>query len=92
MAKVRFKTNLSAHYEVRRMPALVAFLEQEGTDIMESANDTLDEEGYRMSSGQGRKKPQGRWAVRVYTVTNHAKRSNAINNTLVRLLAERPKR
>lgn len=90
MAKVRFKTNLAGHYDVRRMPKLINFLEGEGKAIMDGANDTLpDREGYDMSSAQGRKKPQGRWAVRVYTVTNHAKRSNAINNTLVTLLSSR---
>lgn len=93
MPKIRFKTDIAGFYDVRRMPKLIDLLESHGKSIMDGANDTLPEgEGYRMSSGQGRKKPQGRWAVRVYTASNHAKASNARRNTLVSLLSSRQDR
>lgn len=87
MTSVRFKYRRGALFDVRRLPDVVARLEAEGRQRLNSANATLpDAEGYRMSSKQGRKNPQGRWAVRIYTASNHAKRSNARHNTLVRLL------
>lgn len=85
--EVRLKVNRNAMFELRRAPAVVDFLEGKGELVVDAANETLPErEGYRMSSSQGRKNPQGRWAVRVFTSSNHAKRSNAINNTLLRAL------
>lgn len=97
MAKVRLKYNPTGMWEVRRLPGVIGRLEAEGRKRLDAANSSLEEgEGYLMSSGQGRPGPppkgskgkgfQGRWAVRIYTATNHAKRSNAIHNTLVRLL------
>lgn len=87
MADIRIKWKRDAMYELRRAPKVVDFLEEMGTQLCEEANQTLPENvGYRMSSGQGRRNPQGRWAVRVYTSSNHAKRSDAIHNTLVRIL------
>jgi hypothetical protein len=84
---VRVKINNQAMYDLRRSPAVVGFLEGKGELVVDAANESLPEgEGYRMSSSQGRKNPQGRWAVRVYTSSNHAKRSNAIHNTLLRAL------
>jgi hypothetical protein len=86
-SSVRLKYKQNAMYEVRRAPEVVALLEEQGERVAEAANSTLPEGvGYRMSSSQGRKNPQGRWAVRVYTSSDHAKRSNAINNTLLRAL------
>lgn len=97
--KLDIRYKLSGWYDVRRMPKLVELLESEGKRIVDAANATLPEgEGYMMSSSQGRKGPrpknskgrgkgyQGRWAVRVYTASNHAKRSNAVHQTLVNLL------
>ena len=87
MGKVRIKFKQGAQYDLRRDPAVIDFLERIGTDIVDSANETLPEGvGYRMSSSQGAKRPYGRWAVRVFTSSNHAKNSNAMHNTLLRLL------
>lgn len=87
MTEVRVKVKRGALYELRRDPAVIAFLEGKGEMVVDSANETLPEKvGYRMSSSQGRKNPQGRWAVRVYTSSNHAKHSNAVHNTLIRAL------
>lgn len=87
MTNVRVKFNRGAFYDLRRAPKVIDFLEAAGQSMVDDANDTLDERvGYRMSSSQGRKRPQGRWAVRVFTSSDHAKRSNAQHNTLLRLL------
>jgi hypothetical protein len=87
-SSVRLKFNRKAFYNLRSAPKVVDFLEAAGENLVSEANATLNEGvGYRMSSGQGRKRPQGRWAVRVFTSSNHAKNSNAIHNTLVRLLS-----
>ena len=88
MTSIRMKYRPGALFDIRRLPEVVARLEYEGRNRLSAANRTLSdgEDGYRMSSKQGRKNPQGRWAVRIYTASNRAKRSNARNNTLVRLL------
>jgi hypothetical protein len=83
------KWNNRAFYQLRSSPAVVEELERRGRRVMNAANDTLKEkQGYRMSSFQGKRKPQGRWFVNVYTSSNHAKRSNAIRNTLLRAMDE----
>lgn len=87
MPDVRFKWNERSFYELRRSTKVVSALQNMGSRIMNAANETLPEkDGYRMSSQQGRRNPQGRWAVRVYTQSTHAKRSNARHNTLLRVL------
>ena len=68
---------------------MVRELEQRGRRVLNAANKTLREKtGYRMSSFQGKRKPYGRWFVQVYTGSRHAKHSNAINNTLLKVLDE----
>lgn len=87
MSNVRLKFKRQAFYDLRRASGVVDFLESEGKSLVDDANGTLPERvGYRMSSSQGAKRPQGRWAVRVYTSSNHAKASNAKHNTLMKLL------
>lgn len=83
----RVKMNLSGFYRLRSDPRVIAELERRGRRVLDAANDTMpDGDGYAMSSFQGRKKPQGRWFVQIYTRSNHAKRSNAKNNTLLRVI------
>lgn len=90
MAKdVVFKWNDRRFYDLRRDRKVVAELEARGRRVMNAANRTLKERtGYRMSSFQGKRKPQGRWFVNVYTASHHAKRSNAIHNTLLTVMDE----
>ena len=84
---VRLKFKRNGMYDIRRSPDVIGFLEGKGELVVDAANETLDERnGYRMSSSQGARRPYGRWAVRVFTSSNHAKRSNAIRNTLIRAL------
>ena len=87
MADIRFEWNNKAFYDLRRDPAIIEELEHRGRQIVDAANATLPEKvGYKMASFQGRKAPQGRWFVNVWTSSNHAKYSEARHNTLVRVL------
>lgn len=85
---IQFRWNDEAFYQMRRDPRVQAALENLGKHIVDEANATLPDgdAGYGMSSRQGARKPQGRWAVRVYTVSDHAKRSDAKHDTLMRIL------
>lgn len=98
----RLKWKDSEFYRLRSAPGVIKELEARGRAIAKAANRTLDENrlgnkirsrrarsvGYQMSSFQGKKKPQGRWFVQVYTSSNHAKHSDAKHNTLIRVLNE----
>jgi hypothetical protein len=87
MTNLRIKFKPGAKFKLRNAPGVQKFLEAAGSTLMDDANDTLDEgEGYRMSSSKGINWPYGRWQVNVYTSSDHAKRSNAKHNTLLRLL------
>lgn len=87
MIKVRFKFTPTGAYQIRSAPGVVAFLEGHGERVLSEANKALPTgSGYKMSSKQGKRRPHGRWAVRVYTATNEAKRDSAANNTLFRIL------
>jgi hypothetical protein len=88
------RVELNAAYDLRRAPKVIAKTESIGKRVLDGANATLarnrrrgpEGEGYAMSSVQGKKRNKGRWAVRVYTRSNHAKNSNAKHNTLLRLI------
>lgn len=83
------KWNNRAFYDLRRDPAVIKELESRGRRVLNAANATMKEKrGYRMSSFQGKRKPQGRWFVQVYAASRHAKHSDAKNNTLLRVLDE----
>lgn len=102
MSNVVLKWKDSSFYKLRNSPGVVKELERRGRQIAAAANRTLAENsvgarvrdrrmskvGYRMSSFQGRRAPQGRWFVNVYTASRHAKYSDAKHNTLVRVLNE----
>lgn len=78
---------LNSQYDLRRAPGVKALTQSIGKSVLAAANSTLKEgEGYAMSSQQGAAKNKGRWAVRVYTRSIHAMRSNAIHNTLIRAM------
>lgn len=85
--RIKFKTG--AKFKIRNSPEVAAFLEAVGRTLRDEANQTLPEgEGYRMSSSRGINYPYGHWHVNVYTSSNHAKRSNAIRETLLKILRE----
>lgn len=89
MSKFRVRLHYGGFYRLRSDPDVVRELERRGKRVVDAANKTMPGgEGYAMSSFQGQKKPQGRWFVQVYTRSNHAKRSNAKNNTLLSAMDE----
>lgn len=88
MSNVQIKFNDRAFYQLRSAPGVIAELERRGRRVVDAANETLKngDDGYSMSSFQGKRKPYGRWFVQVYTRTQYAKRSNAKYNTLLTVM------
>jgi hypothetical protein len=84
---VRVKFKAGSRFQIRNSTGVVKFLESMGTTMRDEANATLPEgEGYEISSSRGINYPFGHWMVNVYTQSNHAKNSNAVHNTLIRIL------
>lgn len=81
MASVKVKHRIKGYYELRSAPGVQSDLEARGRAVQKGCG-----EGYEMSSSQGKRKPQGRWRVAVFTRTRHAMRDNMKNNTLLRNL------
>jgi hypothetical protein len=82
MADIDFRWKNRGFYDIRRDPKVIDALERMGTHIVNEANAKLGEDGYDMSSTQGKRAPQGRWHVRVYTRTNKAKAAEARDHHL----------
>lgn len=78
---MRIKWNNQGFYDIRHAPGVQRDLNNRAARIAAAAGD-----GYRTSSMQGARKPQGRWRATVITATYKAKRDNAKNNTLLRSL------
>jgi hypothetical protein len=91
-SKVWVNYNGLAELRLEALPQM----EEHTKRICDEANDTLPEErkgegppgyGYNYAVHTGKTRKGAPWVVgRVWTSTNHAKRSNAIHNTLVRLI------
>lgn len=93
MTQVRFKANIDGFREIRYMDATREMLEAAALTVADAANDTLTlngesdrSPGYKVFSRPGKRVKQGRWRVSVTAVTPHAVRSNAVHNTLLRVL------
>lgn len=89
MSEVSFKWNNQAFRAIRygdSDPRVRMALENMAADMADRANDFLGERGYFIASRPGRPAPYGRWQVLVYTGTTHAKRSDAVHNTLRRVM------
>lgn len=86
MAK-NFKLNNAGFYNVRQQPKVREDLERRAQAIADECNRQAGlEDGYRISSTQGAKKPFGRWRTTVIAATAEAIKDNAENNRLVRNL------
>jgi len=89
MSDVEWRWNNDAFRAIRygdSDPRVRMALENLAVSIADRANDELGEKGYFISSQPGARNPYGRWQVRVYAGTTHAKRSDAVHNTLRRSL------
>lgn len=78
-AKIVWKPN--ALYEVRSMPGARAEVNGLAARMAAAAGD-----GFEWSARQGRKAPQGRWRAIVFPATYQARRRNASDNVLVRVM------
>lgn len=93
MTTIRFKKRKGAFQELRYSPEMQSYLEQIASGVAAAANnsykpngDNDPADGFRTSSQPGAKKPYGRWRTTVITVTPHARRHNAVHNTLLSVL------
>lgn len=87
---IRIKWRDAGLRELRYMQSTVDMLEAKGERVTARANEFLpadDEYGYMMRSRPGERRPQGRHQVTVAAVSIQARRSEARNNTLLRLLS-----
>jgi len=73
-------------YEMRSLPKLIKLLEGISEGIADTANESVNEEGYFTGSRQGARRPYGRWRTSVVTGTGEAINDDAKNNTLLRAL------
>lgn len=79
MAKPTVKLNKDGFYALRRDPKVRELEERIAQQIASECGD-----GYKTSSVQGRKDPQGRWRTTVITATRAAAKDNSQNNTLMK--------
>lgn len=82
MPKTRLVMKDGALYKLRREPGVRRDLEKRGEAILDAVGG--HRAGYMLNSTQGAKRPQGRWAVRVFTANIAAMVDNRRNQTLVR--------
>lgn len=78
-------------YEVRRAPRLQILENEIVRSIAAECNEHVDDEGYRTSSVQGKRKPYGRWRATVITATQQAKNDNEKNDRLRKAVYARRK-
>lgn len=81
MTQPRMQWKPNALYDVRRSGPVVAAVDGLAARAAAAAGD-----GFEWSSMQGARRPQGRWRAIVYAKTYAARRKNANENTLVRVL------
>lgn len=86
---IKVKHKIGGYYKVRSAGGVQAFLEGAAEDIASRANAQLkgNSKGFKTSSRQGAKRPQGRWRTTVAAVSPYAKRHNAKHNTLLKALS-----
>lgn len=76
-------------YALRSEPGVQAALESLAASVAGRANQMAGTPGgFKTSSLQGARKPQGRWRTTVITATAVAMRKNAKHNTLLKALGK----
>lgn len=88
MAKsVDIKWKSGAFYKLRSEPGVQKALEDWASEVADKANRMENiKGGFKTSSRQGARRPQGRWRTTVITATAEAMRKNAKRNALVKAL------
>jgi hypothetical protein len=90
-SKVRIRWRHGALHKIRSAPKVVDELEDWAGKVAATANRMGDTDGYKTSSRQGAKRPQGRWRTTVITANAKAMRDNMKRNTLTKaLFSEKP--
>lgn len=87
---VTVKHKVGGYYKLRSAGGVQAFLEGAAEDVAARANAQLKGvggKGFRTSSRQGARRPQGRWRTSVAAVSPYAARANAKHNILLRSLS-----
>lgn len=84
-SSVRLKWNPDALYQLRSEPGVRDKLDSLAASVAARAGP-----GYSWSSQQGARRPQGRWRAIVFPDSWLARRDNATNNTLLRVLGGGP--
>lgn len=82
--KVRLKPKFGAQYKLRSEPGFKAIEESYAAKIAAVANKTAKTDGFKTSSQQGARRPQGRWRNTVITAGPKAARHNAKHQTLLK--------
>lgn len=85
-SRIRVKINIPGLYALRSEPGVVAKEQSLARGIARRANAAGGNGGYKVSSRQGAKRPQGRWRTTVITANWEAARDNAKHNRLAREL------
>lgn len=81
---VNIKWKTGAFYKLRSEPGVQEALEELASAIASRANSMAKtKNGFRTSSQQGARRPQGRWRTTVITATAEAMAKNAKHNTLL---------
>lgn len=90
-SKVRIRWKMGALYRLRSEPKVVDELEGWAGKVAATANRMGSTTGYKTSSRQGAKRPQGRWRTTVITANAEAMVDNMRKNTLTKaLFSEKP--
>jgi hypothetical protein len=86
-SKVDIKWNVGGWPMLRSEPGVRKALESLAEDIAADANKAAGlTDGFKTSSRQGARRPQGRWRTTVITATAMAMRKNAKHQTLLKAL------
>lgn len=85
-SRIRIQHKVNGYYKIRAAPGVKGDLERRAAAIAAAANAESGTDGFKTSSMQGVKRPQGRWRTTVIPTTFKAIRHNARHNTLVKRL------
>lgn len=90
-SKVRIRWKNGAFYRLRSEPKVRDELEGWAGKVAAAANRMGGVDGYKTSSRQGARRPQGRWRTTVITANAKAMVDNMKKNTLTKaLFSEKP--